>query len=268
MPLERLYDFSPGTVIRSAEIDAEFDQIIALVNGTTTDDTVAIGGSVDDSPFADPRLYVEGQAVFQDDNSGLVLGVYKKGSAVLRVGLYNSGEVRTTAGNQAASPSDQVMTLGGCLGFRTGNIGNVGAGEDILWSITIKANTFSNGGSRGCIVIKERGYTGANANNKTIKFKVTSSVPTTTLIASSGAVAFNNKPYFLDAEVGLDTDGIGSLTVTGTFKCDATEVRFNIPVTGIDFTQDWTISLTGEATADNDIVSNQTLITKFAGSGF
>jgi hypothetical protein len=34
--LARLYDFTPGDTIRSAEVDAEYDQIIDLLNGTST----------------------------------------------------------------------------------------------------------------------------------------------------------------------------------------------------------------------------------------
>jgi hypothetical protein len=34
--LARLYDFTPGSVIRSSEVDDEFNQIINLLNGTTT----------------------------------------------------------------------------------------------------------------------------------------------------------------------------------------------------------------------------------------
>jgi hypothetical protein len=263
MPLERLTIFSPSTVIRSAEVNAEFDQIINILNGTTTDDVVAIGNVDDETLSPGHKLYVEGQSIFVLNGSGAVVRIYKKGSTDPAIDLLNSGEIRTLAGNQAAAPTTQLMIVGGCLGYSSSNVGNVGVGVDTLKTLTIQPNVFGNSGNRGIIKVLARGYTAANANNKQIKFFVNA-----VEVIASGVVAFNNVPWFLDLEIGLDTDGVGTLTVCGIFKCNATEVRVNTQVTGIDFTLANTISITGEAVADNDIVCNLIEITKNAGTSF
>ena len=261
--ITRDYDFSPGTTIVSAQVDSEFDKIYNLLNGSDLINSVAIGGPISNSPSPDPKMYIEGQAVFQSAAAGAVVRIYKVGGTTPAIDLLNSGEIRTLSGNNAAAPSAGLMILNGCLGYRSSNVGNVGSGEDVLWTYTIKAHTFSSAGTKGVILVKDRGYTAVNANNKRIRFKVMA-----TNVVDSTAVAFNNLPYFLDLEIGYDLDGISTLTVTGTFKCGATEVRVNSQVTGFDVTVDNTISLTAEATSDNDVISNLTVINKSAGSSF
>lgn len=263
-PLVKTFTFSPGTKIVSAQVNADLNQLFNALTGTDLASTIMLGGTNLPSNYASglafAPFFVDGQALFSSNANGAVIRVFKRGDDDARIELLTSGEIRTKAGNQAATPTDQTMYLSGCIFNSSSDVGNVGAGEDTLKSFDILANVFSGGGTRGAVHVFAGGRTAANANNKQIKFKVIG-----TNVIASGAVAFNNLPWFLDVWIIPDSDSVSTVTVVSRFVCGATDVRDNIQVAGFDFTVDNTCLLTGEAVADNDIYVNFINVTKHAG---
>lgn len=246
--ISRDYDFSPGTTIVSAQVDAEFNELYNLLNGTNLVGNVRLGAGVISN--VDAKLSVTGQAEFATVANGRVVSVWKPGEGTPRIDLNNLGQIRTVASQKSVTASAQLMVLLGSL-FASGGasiIGNVGAGEDNLSSLTIGAETMN--GSNLYLNIKGGGFTAANANNKRFKFYVK-----TTVVIDSGVITPNNKPYFYDIQI-YASPGSSTWLVVGTFKCDATEIRVNTVVAGVDHTIDNIIKWTAEAVADNDIVQN------------
>lgn len=120
--------------------------------------------------------------------------------------------------------------------------GNVGTGEDTLYTYDLPGNTLSINGEG--VRIRAWGKTAANANNKTLKLYFGS------LLFSSGAIAVNDKDWVLDAVILRAGNTDQTASVSGIYNGAAviqsttlTEVMAN----------DVTIKVTGEATANNDI---------------
>lgn len=246
--ISRDYDFSPGTTIVSAQVDAEFNELYNLLNGTELVKNVRLGAGTISN--VDAKLSVTGQAEFATVANGRVLSIWKPGESTPRIDLNNLGQIRTVASQRSVTPSSQLMVLLGSIFANGGSslIGNVGAGEDDLISLSIGAETMN--GTNLYLNIKGGGFTAANANNKRFRFYVK-----TTAVIDSGVITPNNKPYFYDIQI-YAIPGSSSWLVVGVFKCDATEVRVNTVVAGVDHTVANTIKWTAEAVADNDIVQN------------
>lgn len=262
MAIERQTVFSPGTVIRSAEVNEEFDQIVSLLNGQTLDKAVFIGGNSFPAPYNDPdapglaRLLVAGQAIFLLNASGAGIRIYREGDSASRIDILNTGQVRTVSSQSVVTPSTTLIVLKGTYACKTSHIGNVGAGEDDLISLLIGAHTLE--GSFGqYLEIRASGYTAANATNKTIKGYFGG-----VEFLSSGAVGFNNKPWFFNGDIVINNNTSNSFRVTGIFECDTTKVHVDTVVGPLDATLDQTLKFTGESGADNDIVMTKFIVEK------
>ena len=257
--LSRLYSFTASTKIVSAQVNAEFDQIVELLNGANETDSVYIGSSTPPTGGT-PKLLVQGQVFLQADPSGAVLQVYKVGDALAspRMTFNNTGAIRCVASQNTPVASTQTITLSGVLEIYSDydGVGNVGTGEDTLGTITINANTLGST-SLHSLRIRAYGYTAANANNKTIKFKVGSST-----VLNTGAVAFNNKNWYLEVDIFRVTNA--HWLVCGKLVCDTTIITCNVNVGSMDATVDNTLTLTGTATSDDDIVLNAYVVEKNA----
>lgn len=123
-------------------------------------------------------------------------------------------------------------------------VGNVGAGEDDLQTVTCEADGFYKNGQ--ATRIRACGRTAANANGKTFKLYFGG-----TSILTTGSVAANNKPWWVEALVyrtALDTQ---VAFAWGTFN----DVEIAPQRTAL--TKDDGASIivkgTGEATATDDI---------------
>ncbi len=254
--LFRLYTFTPNTTISSTQVNAEFNQIVGTLNGTVTTKDVYIGSTTPPTSGT-PKLFVLGQAYFQSDSSGSVLRIYRTGDADAspRIDLHNLGQMRFCASQNSVTLSSTVAVANGTLISTNSSAGNVGSGEDTLHNYTISANTLSTTTQHN-VRIFAGGTTAANGNSKTIKFYVNA-----TQIMTSGAVAFNNKPWFFDAHI-LSNAGASKWRVVGKFMCDTTTVYFNTEVSAIDHTVDQGISWTGTGTSDNDIVQTHFIVNK------
>jgi hypothetical protein len=258
--LSRLFDFSPGTTIRSSEVDSEFDQLVKLLNGIDVLNSLYLGGTSLPNPASIPKLFVsDGQFQISLSASGRAIAIYKDGESTPRVDLLNTGQIRVVASQQSVTPSTQLMVLMGSLVANGASVGNVGGGEDTLHSFIMGAQVLST--NKTYARVRKAGFTAANGNNKQLKFKVTTTSGTT-IIAATGVITENNKPWFLECDIQNDPDGVSQIKVDGRLVCGATEVRFNSVVTGFDFTVNNTFFITGEAVADNDIVQTKTIVEK------
>lgn len=251
--LSRLYTFVPFTTIASAEVNAELNQIINLLNGTDLVKGLYLRTNGSANPLADPALLVNGQIYVESFSaSGAVIRIFHSSDPTNpMIDISNLGWIKLRAGSQGVTPSAQFMYASGCLYSNSTNVGNVGAGEDNLNTFTLGANVFGTSSGLTHAKVHYRGYTAANGNNKRLKFYCK-----TTVVMDSGVMTENNKPFELDAIVIPDTDGVSTVTISGIFRCGATEVRFNTNVTGYDFAVDNVWKMTAEAVATDDIVNN------------
>lgn len=258
----RLYDFQPSTVIKSAELDAEFNQLVQLLNGTNVSNDVYIGGNTPPTGGT-PKFMVKGQSHFVLNGSGTTIALYREGDAAAspRMAISNLGNIRMVASGNLVTPSTQTMVLDGVLycynGGATvleGAIGNVGGGEDDLMNFDITENVLN--GQQQFIHIVAGGKTAANANNKRIRFYVK-----TTAVLDTGAVAFNNRPWMLDVYIH-SYSGTSKVMVVGELRCDTTIVRCCTEVTAFDHTVSNTTKCTGLGVADDDIIQSTLLVRK------
>ena len=146
----------------------------------------------------------------------------------------------------------------GVLDVNTSTVGNVGAGEDVLWTYTMPGDTLSV--DEQGILIRIAGSSTVNGNNKRIRL------------------------YFGD-DLIVDP-GINNLTLTWSMDCqvirvNGTTLKSNCQVVTIGSGQTHTvldditetlsgsvvIQLTGEAVADNDIIKESATVIRMEGGG-
>lgn len=145
----------------------------------------------------------------------------------------------------------------GRAGFRglqllnTTSVGNVGAGEDDLISVTLEADSLHANGQT--LEITAWGTCEANGNNKTAKLHFGG-----TEICTTGAVAANDKRWMLKALVHRTAVAVQKAIAWGTFN-DA-EVALQRTALTKDETATQIIKVTGEATADNDIICDALMV--------
>lgn len=141
--------------------------------------------------------------------------------------------------------------VGGVLSVNATPVGNVGSGEDNLMTYSLPANTLSSDGY--AVRVKVWGSTAANANNKTIKLYFGS------LAYNAGAVAANGQSWVGEmiivrtsatAQRRFGTVLFNNGTGNGVTSSTLTETLANAV----------TIKVTGEATADNDVVQHGMIV--------
>lgn len=146
--------------------------------------------------------------------------------------------------------------LGGTLTVNTTAVGNVGTGEDNLITYDLPDNTISETGDR--LVIKAFGTFAANANNKTVKLYLGS-----TVLATTGAIAANDKDWCIECEI-IRTAAATQECIAKIYTDTSLVGELSNYVSGTeDFTTDLTIKCTGEATSDDDIIQKGLTINLF-----
>lgn len=149
----------------------------------------------------------------------------------------------------AGGATSATVKVGGALAYSTTTTGNVGGGEDTLMTTTVAANTLAaNGDSLEAVCA---GTFGASANNKRLRVRFGS-----TVIFDSGALAAT-----LATDWTLEIQVIR--TGAATQKCNvrlttsfATLLAFcDYSTAGETLSGALALAVTGEGTADNDIVA-------------
>lgn len=146
------------------------------------------------------------------------------------------------------------------LDVETTAVGNVGSGEDVLYTYTIPADTLNTNGEfiRGRI----SGIFALNDNDKTIRLKFGSTTIATRLAINTPSIG---QGYLLDWEV--------IRTGATTQKCNAVFSGIDgiaaafYTATGETLSGTVDIVLTGEATANDDIVKHSSIVTWGFGGG-
>lgn len=175
----------------------------------------------------------------------------------------NSGEVRVAAGypaNLSDVPSDTI-TLGGQYDQNTSTVGNITTGEDTLHSYTIAANVLANDGDSIDFVFG--GAFANNANGKRIRVDVGG-----TDVIDTGSIAFQAFQWCIKLTcIRKDSDTLTCMSVSGYGNTAVGTGRAEgqcIEVNGLDFTANITVTITGEATATDDIRVQGSVVRKFA----
>lgn len=130
----------------------------------------------------------------------------------------------------------------------------VDASEDDLMSYTLPAQRLYENGQT--LEITAWGTTAANANNKRVKLYIGG-----TVVLDSGAIAANNKPWFLRATLIRSSTTAGLAISEGQFNGAAIQVTHTgvtVASTGWDATQ--IIKVTGTGTAAADIAQKGLLV--------
>lgn len=166
-----------------------------------------------------------------------------------KIGFYNATPVVQQSGDVVTALSNLGLVTGGTLGTlntETSTVGNVGTGEDQLFSYTIPAGKLATNGNT--ISGTMTGTVAANGNTKTLKLKFGSTTILTTLVTSSTITS----SWSFDYEI--------TRTSATTQKC---AIRLHNPdglgvsvyaTAGETLSGTVALVLTGEATSDNDIV--------------
>lgn len=133
-------------------------------------------------------------------------------------------------------------------------VGNTGAGETDMQTVSIPANTLFSSGQ--CLRVTVWGETAANANNKTIRLKFGALT-----IATIGPAALNGPKWRIEALIPFIT--AATQKITGIAGTDDTVLGPTVTY-GIDGAVNLaitnTLKTTGQGTANNDIIQRGTLV--------
>lgn len=152
----------------------------------------------------------------------------------------------------AGGASSLKAKVGGVIYSSTTSVGNVGAGEDTLYSQAIAASVLGTDGD--VIRIEAFGSISSNANNKVLRFKWDGSTFYTSPTATTSGNSWSLILY-------IARRGATSQTINGRF--DARDVALGATIAGTGtatLSGAVTFAITGEATTNNDVTVEQVRI--------
>lgn len=132
------------------------------------------------------------------------------------------------------------------MGAMSIGAGNVSTGEDELASDTFPGHSF---GIFDMIRVKAIGNTGANGNNKTLKLYFAD-----TLILTTGAIAANAKPWWVEALGFVISNTSVRFVAYGVFDAALIAPQHTLITSGFTRSASTIIKATGEATESDDII--------------
>lgn len=158
-----------------------------------------------------------------------------------------AGRLVTPAGVPGTTAT--LADIGGGLTQNFTAVGNVGAGEDTLMSYTVPANVWGTDGDR--LELVAFGTFAANANAKNLKLKFGA-----TAIVNTGALGFNGTSW--QVRCTIIRTGASALLASAMFVSGDTVLvaKAYQATLAVALSGTVSLSLTGEATADNDIVQS------------
>lgn len=173
-------------------------------------------------------------------------------SMVASESLAGLAELATTTEAKTGTDTGRIVTPAGLAAYglqeHTSSVGNVGAGEDTLWTYTVPAATLNETGRS--ISFELGGVFAANANNKRIRVKFGAG-PTT--LIDTGAVAVNGGDWSIRGTI-MRSGTATQRCVTTWISSNATLAYSSDYVAGSETNADaLTFLVTGEATSDNDV---------------
>lgn len=158
----------------------------------------------------------------------------------------SDSRIKTKIGTTAFATGETFANVGGVRSKNTTSVGNVGTGEDDLQTLSLIGLSLGTAGE--AVILESYGTFAANGNNKQVKAYFGS-----TVVADSGVVTINNGSWKIRAEI-IRT---GATTQIANGICWLSDGTHTITVSSPSQTlaNATTVKMTGEATADNDIVS-------------
>lgn len=130
-------------------------------------------------------------------------------------------------------------------------VGNVGSGEDNLMGYVVSANMLASNGDS--LLIRAHGHYATNGNTKVLRVKLGA----TTLFSKSGTPSDDD--WSLEIEIIRTTSATQKCNVK--YMTSAGAIDSTYTAASIDLTSATTVFITGEATADDDIVKHVAKIT-------
>lgn len=162
----------------------------------------------------------------------------------------------TASGTVTVTPNigtgGETASLGGLIDFQAGATGNVGGGEDNLFSYTLPANTLTTS-LRGIKITGAGTTSGANPVIVRLKFGATTIV-SHTLDNVAGGWEVEAKVF----RTALNTQVTWSFARQGGASADPINVQYT--AAAITETATIVLQFTGEGTANNDIVQNVMMV--------
>lgn len=166
------------------------------------------------------------------------------------IGLATSGVARLFIDSAGKVTIYQGTTLHGAMSTvysQVNSVGNVGTGEDNLHSFSVPSGGFAANGDS--FEVKCAGTFAANANNKRVKLKFGAIT-----LFDTTALAFNTGDWQINARIFRTTTTTGKSIVTWTCNNVTLTTTVDYQAWAFNFLTANTLVVTGEATADNDIV--------------
>lgn len=273
--LTRITDFIPSTLIESQEVDDEFNQLVNLLSGVSTNKDTLLKYS----NATDPVLRVD------QLGAGVIQQWLQNGSVKSRIN--NNGSFESIAGpalaasQAAAAPftvdgttdiilkaNGQIVGYARVIEVNTTATGNVGAGTDSLHSFSLPANSLATdedfvkveyGGSFAVnnndkrIQITADGQTAFNSGAKDIDFGFWRAEVTYTRVS---ATSLRASGFILMGQIVVGTDGAID---TGNSSYDYRAINATLTVANLT-SNAITLLVQAEAVADNDVVQNSSHI--------
>jgi hypothetical protein len=258
--LARLYDFTAGQPILSAEVDGEFNQIVNALNSTSTTKNIIVRFSDGTTPPLKldqlglgrvQEWAVGGVTLLYIANSGQLVSSIATGTAPISV------TSTTVCTNLNADKLDgkglftgDVVGIVQALNPRYDTVGNsAGSGDTTLHTRIFSESTLPNDGAY--LNVRMGGTIAANANNKRIRVTFGG-----TAILDTGTLStLNNLNWFIDLVIiRIDSDSVRAIG-TFTTKSSVTDVFATyVQVNSLSFSGTLTLSLVANGVAANDIV--------------
>jgi hypothetical protein len=199
-------------------------------------------------------ISISGQTDVEADSSGDTLTL-AAGDGITLTTTPASDTITIASTGAIAGGSSVVLGQSGTLATSHTTVGNVGTGDDTLWTFTVPANTLNADGT--AIWGEAAGTFAANTNNKTLRVKFGS---TTILDAGGDTPAKNAGNWVLQwkiKRIGSSSQKVwGQVMIVPNGSANET-VRFSevdYTTAAEDTTGTIAFSVTGEATSNNDIV--------------
>lgn len=166
---------------------------------------------------------------------------------------YNDVQGATIAKIDGNAPTRLVRGTPPLFSFNWGGVGNVGAVETDLMSLTLPARALDV--DRQTVRITAWGRTAANANTKRVRLYVGDA-----MLLDTTAIAANDKAWRLSALYTRVNYATGSSVAWGDFNGALIQTNTIPTIGGRDFTVPIVVKLTGQGIADNDVIQDGMMI--------
>jgi hypothetical protein len=200
-------------------------------------------------------IAVSGQSNVVADSSSDTLTLAAGTGITLTTNATTDTITITASGSSDAGSSSIDFASGGTIYQSVTTTGNVGAGEDTLYSKSLAANLLANDGER--ITFRACGTFANNTNAKRVKIKY------------GGTTVLDTGASSAPANAGWVASGTITRLTSTTQRCEAILTAGDFSTVGVN-NMHWTataaagetlssavtLALTGEATSDNDITIN------------